>query len=205
MSREAGRRPLRIASRWVLAAPLLMLAAATPAGADAGLPMIVVTFPGMACMLLPVIWMEAALGKARLELTFPESFRAFCVANLVSTLIGVPAAWAALVGLELAATDGGKAYGVGTPLGKILAVTVQAPWLVPYEEEFHWMVPAAAAVLLVPFFLASWGSEYVVMRRLLKGKEPRVLKDVLFRVNVYSYLLLFGVVLVLGTGGYLAR
>jgi hypothetical protein len=65
------------------------------------------------------------------------------------------------------ATGGGSAHGLRTLSAKLLAVTWQSPWLIPYEDDLVWMVPAAALCLLVPFFFASVYIEYQVARRVL--------------------------------------
>jgi hypothetical protein len=80
-------------------------------------------------------------------------------------------------------------------LGKILAVTWQAPWLVPYESDLDWMVPAASVVLLVPFFAASWLIELRVNRRMLPEVDEQTLREATRDANLLSYLLLAGVAL----------
>jgi hypothetical protein len=95
-------------------------------------------------------------------------------ANLVSTLVGIPVTWGILVFLQLI-TGAGAGWGLETPLQKVLAVTVQSPWLIPYEGDLDWMVPAAAAVLCVPFFFMSVWCENVVARGLVeKSLRPNV-------------------------------
>jgi hypothetical protein len=32
---------------------------------------------------------------------------------------------------------------------------LSAAWLVPYENQLHWLIPAATLVLLVPYFFVS--------------------------------------------------
>ena len=49
----------------------------------------------------------------------------------------------------------GDARGLATVGQKIYAVTVQAPWLIPYEEDLGWMIPIALVVLAVPAYLLS--------------------------------------------------
>jgi len=164
--------------------------------------MLFVTWPGMLVALIPIVLIEAWILKAKLEVTFGEAVRLGVIANLASTIIGIPLAWLTLVGIELVATSGGMAFGLDTPWRKVLAVTIQAPWLIPYESDLYWMVPAATLVLLPAYFLASWGIEYAVIRKLLRVPEPsifepkpldnpaRFVRNASFVANLASYGLL---------------
>ena len=130
--------------------------------------MLFVTWPGMLIALIPVVAIEAWIMKPRLRTAVGETLRLTGIANVTSAIVGIPLAWLALFGLELVSTRGGTAFGLDTPWRKLFAVTVQAPWLIPYESELYWMVPAATLALLPAYFLASWGIEYAVVRKLLE-------------------------------------
>jgi hypothetical protein len=75
-------------------------------------------------------------------------------------------------------------------MGKVLAVTWQAPWLIPYEEDLNWMIPVAGLVLLIPFFFASWWSEYFVSKKLNETLPPTVLRIKVRNANLITYSLL---------------
>ena len=49
-------------------------------------------------------------------------------------------------------------------------------------------------VLLVPFFFASWGIEYMVARVMLRGADQQLLLRAMAKANLVSYALL-GVVM----------
>jgi hypothetical protein len=102
--------------------------------------------------------------------------------------------WVALVAIQLC-TGGGMAYGINSPLTKFLAVTWQAPWLIPYEPELKWMIPSATLFLLVPFFFVSWWIEYRVEKRLLKEIDQTQLNAAVRNANLVSYGLLALIVL----------
>jgi hypothetical protein len=61
--------------------------------------------------------------------------------------------WLLLATTELVCC--GEARGLSTPGAKLYAVTIQAPWLIPYERDFHWMIPAALLVFAVPCYALS--------------------------------------------------
>ena len=162
-----------------------------PAQANAGVPMIFLTLPGMALALVPVMFLEMRVLAKGLGLTLRVAFRVSAWANLLTTVVGVPLTWAILTVLE-GVTGGGRAYGIDTPAKKLLAVTWQAPWLIPYEADhnLYWMVPAAMMWLLVPTFFMSWWLEYLTAARMLRDADRARLKATMFKANLLSYALL---------------
>jgi hypothetical protein len=199
--------PTRPCSQWLRCtafALALLFALVRPAEADVGIPMLTVTWPGMLLALAPVVLIEAWIVRSRLRLETRESLRVVFLANLASTIIGIPVAWLVLVFLEMVATGGGTAMGLDTPWRRFLAVTIQAPWLIPYKSDLYWMVPAATLALLPAYFLASWGIEYKAMQFLLRRRvvavfdEPPQMPDKTVRrsafyANAASYALLAAV------------
>lgn len=168
---------------------LVLLALPSSAWADAGAPMIFITLPAMLVGLVPIIVVESYILKRQLLLSSKEAVLSSIVANLNSTLIGVPLVWIVLVIIEIS-TGGGQAYGLETFSQKFLAVTWQAPWLIPYEEDFSWMIPTATLVLFFPFFLASWFIESFVVRRRNKSIDMSCIYKAVFHANFASYSLL---------------
>jgi hypothetical protein len=169
---------------------LLLLARPAPARADAGIPMIVLTFPPMLMSLVPVILLEAALLSRILKLGFKASLPPAVVANAVSTVIGFPLSWFLMLALELLTTGGGTAWGIASIPGKVVAVTLQAAWLIPYEKELWWMIPAAAAFGLVPAYFISVFIEAAIVRRYFRQETRAKLRAAVVRANLASYALL---------------
>ena len=185
--------------RLAVASTCVFFATTAPARADVGLPMIFISLPGMLIALVPIIIVETLVLSRRVALqNHAIVLKAVALSNTVSTLFGVPIAWMILVALQIG-TGGARSYGIQSLFGKILAVTWQAPWLIPYESDLDWMVPAASVVLLVPFFAASWFIELRVNRRMLPEVDERTLRRATRDANLLSYLLLAGV-----AGGWLA-
>jgi hypothetical protein len=152
-----------------------------PILADAGVPMLFVVEPVLVLALIPIVLIEACFYRWLLRVDFRRAVLGSLWANLLSTLVGVPLTWVALVVLELI-TGGGTTHGVG-----IQAVTWQAPWLIPYETHLHWMIPAAAMVLNLPFFLASVFIECRLLKRLWKDADNRMLGRACWLANGCSY------------------
>ena len=159
------------------------------AHANAGVPMIFLVMPVFALSLIPIIIIETIYISKMLELSGKHSAKTVTISNLVSTIVGIPLTWIILVVIQMV-TGGGSAYGLNTAATKILAVTWQAPWLIPYESELHWMVPVAGFFLLIPFFFVSWWSEYLVTKKLIKNIENTRIKESVRNANIITYGLL---------------
>jgi hypothetical protein len=136
----------RLATLFLVATPLV-------ARADIGLPMVAVFLPPMWLALIPIILIEALLLKRLLPIKFARALLPTSLGNVASTLVGVPLTWLALAILELICC--GSAKGLATVGSRLYAVTIQAPWLIPYEDEFYWMIPVALGVLAIPCFAVS--------------------------------------------------
>ncbi|MBI4271066.1 MAG: hypothetical protein HY615_12080 [Candidatus Rokubacteria bacterium] len=166
--------------------------------ADAGVPMIVLVWPAAWALLAPIVLLEAEIARRRLALTYRRGVQVTAIVNIVSMLVGIPVTWGVLVVVELVAT-GGRALGLGTLARRIAAVTVQSPWLIPYEADLGWMIPVAALVLCVPFFFMSVFVEAFIARRLLASHAPAHVRSWSWRANLASY----GAIVALGAAGLL--
>lgn len=160
--------------------PIRHLLAALPLLADAGVPMIVFTLPAMLMLLIPVILVEGALCKKWLGLTTWEAIKSNTASNLTSTIIGVPAAWLAMLGVEFAAlgmADSSQIEKWHSPIANVIFFALSSAWIGPPDAKSAWLIPAAALTLLVPFFFVSYGIEYLVvnfMVRMPEGGPPRL-------------------------------
>jgi hypothetical protein len=163
-----------------------------PAFADIGVPLIFVTFPGMIIALIPIIFIEAYIIK-KAGVLYKLALKWTALANVVSTLIGIPLASIALA-VPGIVTGGGRgyAYKIETFWGKISAVTWQAASFVMYESDPnpHWMIPVATLMLLIPFFGASYLIERAILRRGIKTVSQKEIDQRCFKANIVSYLLL---------------
>jgi hypothetical protein len=159
------------------------------AQANAGVPMIFLVMPAMALSIIPIIIIEAIYLSKKLGLSGKDSAKTVTISNLASTIVGIPVTWILLVVIQMI-TGGGSAYGLNTALTKVLAVTWQAPWLIPYESDLHWMIPVSGLVLLIPFFFVSWWSEYFVSKKLIKDIEAQTIKIAVRNANLITYGLL---------------
>lgn len=159
-----------------------------PAAADIGVPMVAVFLPPLWLSLIPIIVIEALILHHMLSLSLGRSLTSSGLGNILSTIIGVPFMWAVLATVQ--GTFAGGALGLDTVGRKIYAVTIQAPWLIPYEEDLGWMIPIALLVLSVPAYLLSVLVEWQVVRRFLTPlQQPKGLRAVA-TANLVSYIAL---------------
>jgi hypothetical protein len=166
--------------------------------ANAGVPMIFLTLPPMVVLLIPVILLEVYASRKRVRKENKKKiWLGITGANIFSTFVGWPIAWIVLVLIQMV-TGGGGAHGLDSPIGIILSVTQQAPWLIPYESELYWMIPVAMAVLLIPFFFVSVYSERFILKKIWKEEEKSNVIQFSWSSHLYSYGFLFSVVIVNG-------
>jgi hypothetical protein len=182
--------------------PLLVLA-------DAGIPMIFVTWPAMVIALVPVIALEALLIRKRVPYEPWPIVRATAAANLVSTILGIPLTWLALVAFEmvvsLALSLKPGIHNWHGPVARAIGFVFSAAWLPPFGITRS-SIPLAALVLLVPFYFVSVWSERLVMKRMLRvtteevAPEGGVSKTQLWRAVRDANLLSYGFLVTLTCG-----
>lgn len=174
--------------------------------ADAGVPMIFITWPGMLALLLPIMAVEAVFIIKHTALPHKRVVWAAASANAVSTVVGIPLTWGILFGCELGLWEGLSHTSIGSgrwnsPLARIVGTIFSAPWLAPVGESGRWAIPLAVLVLLIPFFFVSVWVEQLVMKFFfrtpraegIQGAEPSddSLRKAVWGANVVSYGLLF--------------
>jgi hypothetical protein len=185
--------PRRLAR--VISTGISLLALASAANANTGVPMLFLTLPAMLIALVPIIVLEAIVIGRLLGSSAIARAKSVVVSNVASTVVGLPLTWGVLVALQMV-SGGGSSYGIATPIQKFLAVTWQAPWLIPYERDLYWMLPAASLVLLIPFCFTSYFVEAPIVSRLEPGYSRACVRSAVLRANLFSYLILAAITLV---------
>jgi hypothetical protein len=170
--------------------------------ADAGLPMIALTFPAMLMLLIPVIVIEGILCKKWLGLTMVEAMKSNTASNLASTIVGIPVAWAIMFGVELMTFEivgrSGTLQNWHSPLARVVWLFLGSAWIGPPSQNNLWVIPAATLALLVPFFFASYGIEYFIVNRMVgtpEGGPPNVtrrrVRTAVRNANLVTYGVIF--------------
>ena len=175
---------------------IFLLACPGLALANAGLPMLAVVWPLSLPALIPVVLLESyvighlsVLGGRKL---LASVFRA----NLLSTAVGLPLGWLALVALEFILASGVVSSGLSKSyppreLAEVLRVMLMAPWLGPVSEGSEWIIPVATMTLLVPFCLVSYWFEASYLMRYSPVLGIAVGRRAVWRANFLSYAMLF--------------
>ena len=167
--------------------------------ADVGIPMIFVQWPLMIAALIPVIIVEALLIRRWIPLSYRDALIGTAKANLVSTLAGYPLAWLIMFAVELgvmfplaAASMKWHWNFLESPFFQILGFAFGVAWLgPPADSSGYWLVPLAAALLLVPSFYISVWIERLICRRAWPNSDAAVVRRAVFRANLASYAVLF--------------
>lgn len=153
--------------------------------------MLVVQMPFLVMALPVVIAVETWLCRRWLAVSWKQAWLSTGIANLLSTLVGFPILWIALVAVQMLVGGGGVPQ-VAEPWYSVYSVTVQSPWLLPDEDSLYWMIPTAGMVLLIPAFFVTVLIERWVYRRTFR-ESPHVAEvtSATWRMHFVSYGLLF--------------
>jgi hypothetical protein len=161
--------------------------------------MLFLAWPAQWIAFLPVVLIETALVAAALRAPYSQQLWPVVKANLLSTLVGVPLAWLAMLALE--AGVAAFAFGLlpesatNAPWVQVVLFPLMSAWI---GGSNLWEFEVAFLVLAVPFCVVSVLVEHRFLRRLVPHSEVGTLRRALWRGNVLTYVLLcLGVVVVL--------
>lgn len=158
--------------------------------------MIFITFPGMVAVLPIVILVEGLVYRNSLNVKPSRAFSASASSNLLSTLIGVPVAWAIMLAVELTLYPIDYVarhfdWKLTSPVAEAVTFILSMAWLPPMGKGHKWLIPIAASLLLVPSFFVSVWIERRICSSLWKGEEADRVRKAVVRANVMSYCMLF--------------
>ena len=156
--------------------------------ANIGIPLIHLHVGFAVLCLAPVVVVEARIYRRRLATGRGRSLAASLLANLATTLVGVPIAW---LGAALILGSFGSETGSSSP---VLMGLRYAPWLPPLDPArdtaLYQVYPAAVATLLRPSLCLSILLERPVVRAVLRAERAAAGRAVR-SANLVSYALLF--------------
>jgi hypothetical protein len=182
-----------------MALVLVLVSLAIPAAAEAnaGIPMIMLLWPGAWLLFFPIVLLEGQVAKRVFAVPWSQALSLSWRANLWSTLAGIPGAWLALLVVEFVA--GGLASLVPQAYQNSWLVYLLAPFMAPWfpiwRPEDSWMVPAAAMWLCVGFFFAS-----VWLERRVLARQPSLDAAAVRRWSWQANLLSYGMIELLLAG-----
>ena len=174
-----------------LSGVLLILMMPIAAYANAGIPMIFISYPLMLCSLLPIIIIETVIFSKITNISYKKSIRSNSISNSVSTIAGFPLAWMFLLLIEIITTGGKCGPGFDTIRNSIITVIVEAAWICPWEDgQFYWVIPVAFIISLIVAFLISILVEYLINIKIYKEHDKKIIKRATIYSNIFSYGLL---------------
>ena len=158
--------------------------------ADVGIPIIVYSLFEMLLAFIPVVLIEAMTYKKSFNVKFKNALGASFVANLFSTIIGIPLAWILQLILQIA-TTGLSVFGLVNYSNKIVNIVLLSAWLPPYSgRQASLMVNSAVVVGLIPAFFISILLEQWVLRKFFNSINPDQLRKAVWSANIRSYVFL---------------
>jgi hypothetical protein len=166
--------------------------------ANAGIPMLFVGMPFMVAVLVPVLLIEAAWYWRFLRIPWAVAWRGSLAANLWSTFLGLPLAWAVWVFVGVVAIASAQYSGLFTTelfltsyaVG-VLVLVASSGWLLPTGSANEVLLLGAGLVLLLPAYLMSYVSEAKILQSKWRGSDPRAVYRQVWLAHLVSYGLLY--------------
>jgi hypothetical protein len=174
------------ASPWLGAFALILVPISS--NANAGIPLVGLGLPFLCLALVPVVLIEAWIIKRRWLNFQGRIVSPLFVANIVSTFVGYPIAWALLLLLALITGSTGI-ENLATTQGLLTTLALQSAWLPPHEGQMRWLIPAAGLVSLIPTFFISVYLEVRILIRFLGAEAKARTRDFVI-ANLATYSLL---------------
>lgn len=162
--------------------------------ADVGLPMLVLAWPIAWIALIPIIAIEAFLAIKILCVSRGMALKISSLANLFSTVVGIPVTWGILFALEFGVFVSADyafhllKYNPHDSAVSVLLFPFYAAWLPPTENK--WVIYAAFLALLVPFYFMSVIIEVRLAKRFLKTEPIGSIRRWGKVANAVTYLMM---------------
>jgi hypothetical protein len=161
--------------------------------ANAGLPMLAVFIPVFAWAIIPVVLIEGVVFRQAMSTSWNRSFANSMIANIISTVAGVPLSWILLVVAQISIGGGGGFLPVGSRSEMTHVLFGQVAWYPPYPlEVLAWLVPRAMLLLILFFFMISTLIEFIVIRKRQQKLQALVILKGVVIANVTTYGLILG-------------
>jgi hypothetical protein len=165
-----------------------LLVLAGTAWANAGIPMLALTWPAQWIAFIPVVGIEAVVLAKALKTAVRPQLWPVAKANLLSTLVGVPLAWCAMLIAEFIVA--------GAILSRLPASFELPVWaevlLFPFTAAWiggsgAWEIEIAFLVLAVPFCIVSIYAEHRALKAFLPDADAMALRSAVRQGNVLTY------------------
>lgn len=169
-----------------------------PARADAGVPMLPLSYPVILIFLALVILIETIYVRRKLNSAWWKTLRGTAIANGITMLVGYPFMWLIYFLLELAlfsalAFASKPLHLASLPNNfamRLIGVILAAAWMGPWSGSENWPVLVAFVTLLIPsFFISGWFEAKFLSRQRWFGTDS-LSKKAVWQANALSYIFL---------------
>jgi hypothetical protein len=165
----------------------LALVAPGIAHANVGVPMLALAWPLQWIALIPIILLESEILRRGLNIPFSRMVWPVAKANAISTLVGVPIAWIAMLTPLMAISFGYSMIPAGTEVPTYVGYLLfpfTAAWV---SGVSAWQVYFAFLILAVPFCWMSIFLEKGIVRRAFQELGEANVYPLIIRANASSY------------------
>lgn len=150
--------------------------------------------------LIPIMLVESIILRWRLTLTWKESIKGGVIANLVSTIAGVPLSWGFMFIFTVIAytLESEFSFSWDSPVMMAIYFIFTSAWLAPYEWHYAaWLIPMALIIMLVPAYFLSLWIEYWICKYVWQDKPKNLIWQAIRIMNGVTYGVLVGICSVL--------
>lgn len=167
--------------------------------ANAGVPMLPIQGVFMFLALIPIMLVESIILRWRLALNWKESIKGGVIANLVSTIAGVPLSWGFMFIFTVIAYTLESEYNFSwdSPVMMAIYFIFTSAWFAPYEGHYAWLIPMALIIMLIPAYFLSLWIEYWVCKYIWQDKPKNLIFQAIRIMNGVTYGVLVGICSVL--------
>lgn len=169
---------------------LLIFFAPSLVYANVGVPMLALAWPAEWLALIPIVALESEIMRRSLNVQFKAMIWPVTKANLISTLVGVPVAWIAMLTPMMLVGFLSQFVPAETEIPnavQYLLFPLTAAWVMGSSS---WQIYAAFLVLAVPFCLMSIFLEKGTIGCFFPNKPKKCIRAAVVRANIWSYVLL---------------
>ena len=157
--------------------------------ANAGFPAIIIVWPPLVVTIIPIIVLESFAFSRLIETSFKSSIKNISIANIVSTVVGIPLTWIGLVIVEFSfLTIGGNFL---AKLPDQIGILFTFPWLAPGIANNYANSKVPFFLLLGFFYIVSIYIEYRSIRQKYSEYDSGEIKRAIANANTFSYFFIF--------------
>ncbi|MBX7149281.1 hypothetical protein K1X76_09345 [bacterium] len=165
------------------------------AHADAGIPTLALAWPAFWLLLIPIVLVEAYVGVIKFKLLWKQALKIMILANLFSTLIGIPLAYLMTVLTQLSLLSPALLISLLKP-GSTIQIMNFFPGNLVNSTGFLtmiggdmplWAAYAGALLMCIPYGFISYYLEKRIIQKKLSTPHKLIAHSWALYANITSY------------------